>query len=193
MRAEEAQRWGSIPSTSSPKAKYDPKAKYGPRVETGLTHESSPLQFFNTLIKPSKRSTWAKWSKAYGKKHDFGTKRYKADYTPAEKQDVDNMIASYILNGLHSYPNMLIYFENNSFAYNDSTVRQLWRTRDHFKSFKGISTNKSKISHFDNFSLKYFFTLFKFLWSFFLLQTTINVAKKIINSAAPKEIYGQDD
>ena len=54
---------------------------------------------------------------------DVGSKDWGGDFT---RQEIDNNIATELINGMHPYPSLRQYFNLDGFVYNDSTVFNMW-------------------------------------------------------------------
>lgn len=136
--AATAARWVDVDVANSnlPHVDYA-ETVHGPRPELHYTSDTRPIQFFNDFISPDLREKWADYSNKYANNHKFGTPDgpYQKTFIRPDREQVDKMLATYILNGLHPYPDMLLYFID-SYGYNDSTVQKLWRGREYYKSFK---------------------------------------------------------
>ena len=54
---------------------------------------------------------------------DVGSKDWGGDFT---RQEIDNNIATELINGMYPYPSLRQYFDLDGFVFNDDTVFKMW-------------------------------------------------------------------
>lgn len=92
----------------------------------GWTADTHPLELFNHFHPPSFRDKQVQWTRTHCDNVGAGGIGSKDWGGHLSRQELDNNIATELLNGLHPYPSLRQYFDLDGVAFKDDTVKKLW-------------------------------------------------------------------
>ena len=84
------------------------------------------ILFLNARTQPEFRDQQVRWTKMHTDAVNAGGAGSKDWLGDISRQDIDNNIATELINGLHPYPSLRRYFKPDGLVFNDKTILNLW-------------------------------------------------------------------